>query len=52
LVGHRELKMMDPQKIQKLTPARLVVDTVGVWENQTWSEAGFTLIRLGVGKTL
>jgi UDP-N-acetyl-D-mannosaminuronic acid dehydrogenase len=49
LVGHRELKMMDPQKMQKLTPARIVVDTIGCWDNQTWSDAGFKLIRLGVG---
>lgn len=49
LVGHRELKELDPQRVRKLTSARLVVDTVGGWDSQAWSEAGFKLIRLGVG---
>ena len=50
LVGHRELKELDPQKMLKLTPARLAVDTVAGWEVQPWIKAGFKLIRLGVGK--
>jgi UDP-N-acetyl-D-mannosaminuronic acid dehydrogenase len=50
LVGHRELKELDPIKVQKLTTARLVVDTVGGWEEQSWTEAGFKVNRLGVGK--
>lgn len=49
LVGHRELKELDPFRLRELTPTRLAVDTVGGWENQAWSEAGFKLIRLGVG---
>ncbi len=50
LVGHRELKELDPVVFQSLTPARLVVDTVNGWDEQAWSEAGFTFFRLGVGK--
>jgi len=50
LVGHRELKELDPRRMQELTPARLAVDTVGGWEGQAWTKAGFKVIRLGVGK--
>jgi UDP-N-acetyl-D-mannosaminuronic acid dehydrogenase len=49
LVGHRELKELNPVKVQKLTTARLVVDTVCGWEEQSWTEAGFMVSRLGVG---
>jgi UDP-N-acetyl-D-mannosaminuronic acid dehydrogenase len=49
LVGHREFKELDPMRLRELTPTRLVADTVGGWEIQSWSEAGFKLIRLGVG---
>ena len=50
LVGHRELKELDPVRVMELTPARWVIDTVGGWEEQAWIKAGFKLIRLGVGK--
>jgi UDP-N-acetyl-D-mannosaminuronic acid dehydrogenase len=50
LVGHHELKELDPVRLQGLTPARWAVDTVGGWKEQTWAKAGFRLIRLGVGK--
>jgi len=50
LVGHRELKELDPSRIQELTPARLAVDTVGGWDGQAWTKVGFKVIRLGVGK--
>ena len=49
LVGHRELKELDPRRLQKLTPARMALDTVGAWDHQAWSEAGFKLFRLGDG---
>ena len=50
LVGHRELKELDPVRMQGLTPARWAVDTVGGWKEQSWTKAGFKFIRLGVGK--
>ena len=50
LVGHRELKELDPRRMMELTPARLAVDTVGGWDGQAWTKAGFKVIRLGVGK--
>ena len=50
LVAHREFKELEPQKLRELTPARLLIDTVGCWAIQPWSEAGFILGRLGVGR--
>jgi UDP-N-acetyl-D-mannosaminuronate dehydrogenase len=50
LVGHQDFIKLDPLQLSKLTPTRLAVDTVGGWDEQTWTEAGFHLIRLGVGK--
>jgi UDP-N-acetyl-D-mannosaminuronic acid dehydrogenase len=50
LVGHRELKELDPTKLQELTPARLVIDTVGGWDEQAWMSAGYRVSRLGVRK--
>jgi len=49
LVGHRELRDLDPKRVSELTPTRLLVDAVGSWDNQAWSQAGFKLIRLGNG---
>jgi UDP-N-acetyl-D-mannosaminuronic acid dehydrogenase len=49
LVAHREFKELDPIRLRELTAARLIIDTVGCWDIQSWSEAGFKLIRLGVG---
>ena len=49
LVGHRELKELDPLWVKGLTPGRLAIDTVSGWNEQLWTEAGFILIRLGVG---
>src|SRR4030043_746611 len=34
LVGHRELKELDPVRVMELTPARWGIDTVGGWEEQ------------------
>ena len=50
LVGHRQFKALDPNKILKITPARIVIDTVNALDPSMWSEAGFKVIRLGVGK--
>ena len=49
LVAHREFKDLDPIRLREFTPARLIVDTVGCWKIQSWSEARFKVIRLGVG---
>jgi UDP-N-acetyl-D-mannosaminuronic acid dehydrogenase len=50
LVGHQQLKTIDPQALRKITPARWVVDTVNGWEAPRWTEAGFIVSRLGVGR--
>ena len=50
LVGHRELKEIDPVCLRALTPARWALDTVGGWDNQSWTQAGFKVFRLGDGK--
>ena len=50
LVGHRELKELDPVWVKGLTPGRLAIDTVCGWNEQIWTEAGYKFIRLGVGR--
>jgi UDP-N-acetyl-D-mannosaminuronic acid dehydrogenase len=50
LVAHTQFCELDPQQVAKFMPGRLAVDTVGCWDPARWSEAGFTLTRLGVGK--
>ena len=50
LVGHRELKALDPLQLRTITPARLAIDTVKGWDEGSWVQAGFTFLRLGVGK--
>jgi UDP-N-acetyl-D-mannosaminuronic acid dehydrogenase len=51
LAGHRQFRELNPLELQKQTSARLVVDTVGCLDDQVWSKAGFTVIRLGVGQS-
>jgi UDP-N-acetyl-D-mannosaminuronic acid dehydrogenase len=51
LVKHTEFANLDPTVIAKQTKARLVIDTVNIWNNETWKKAGFTVTRLGVGKS-
>ncbi len=50
LVGHQQFKKLDPSKLIKLTPARMVIDTVNALDKQAWHGAGFKVIRLGVGR--
>jgi len=50
LVGHAELRQLDPQQIAACTPARTVIDAVNGWERERWQAAGFKLYRLGVGR--
>jgi UDP-N-acetyl-D-mannosaminuronic acid dehydrogenase len=50
LVGHRQFKELDPHKLLKITPTRLVIDTVNALDLTAWAEAGFKVIRLGVGR--
>jgi UDP-N-acetyl-D-mannosaminuronate dehydrogenase len=50
LVNHTQFKQLDPQKLQSLTPARVLIDTVNNWIPAECDPAGFRLFRLGVGK--
>lgn len=49
LVGHSDLKTLDPRALAAITPARIAVDTVNAWPVEPWQAAGFSLHRLGVG---
>jgi UDP-N-acetyl-D-mannosaminuronic acid dehydrogenase len=50
LVGHAQFKALDPQKLQKLTPAKELFDMVNGWDTAAFTRAGFNLHKLGVGK--
>jgi UDP-N-acetyl-D-mannosaminuronic acid dehydrogenase len=50
LVGHSQLKVIDPSKFTESTSARVVLDTVNGWDREPWQSAGFTYFRLGDGK--
>jgi UDP-N-acetyl-D-mannosaminuronic acid dehydrogenase len=50
LVGHKQFLQLEPKKLTSLTSARLAVDTVNGWNTHIWTQAGFKLFQLGVGK--
>ena len=50
LVSHTLLRDIAPVEMAKLTPARVVVDTVNGWSSKQWQTAGFEVIRQGDGK--
>ena len=50
LVGHAAFKSLDPVEVGRLTRCRIVVDAVNGWQPQAWSQAGFKVHRLGVGR--
>lgn len=50
LVPHTNLLALNPEEVSGLTQARILIDTVNGWDVKAWSEAGYTLFRLGVGK--
>jgi UDP-N-acetyl-D-mannosaminuronic acid dehydrogenase len=47
LVGHSLLRSLEPARLAASTPARLVVDTVNAWHEETWKAFGFQIFRLG-----
>jgi UDP-N-acetyl-D-mannosaminuronic acid dehydrogenase len=49
LVRHSHFVALQPTEVAAMTPARLAVDTVNAWPEETWQKAGFRLYRLGVG---
>jgi UDP-N-acetyl-D-mannosaminuronic acid dehydrogenase len=50
LVNHTEFHQINPEVLKVLTPARILIDTVNGWAGSYWTEEGFRLFRLGVGK--
>jgi len=48
-VAHTPLRELTPEVVAAQTNARLVVDTVNLWDAPLWERAGFRVIRLGVG---
>ncbi len=50
LVRHTQFTAMKPAEIAAMTSARLVVDTVNLWANREWEQAGFDIFCLGDGK--
>ena len=49
LVRHKEFLGLSPQAVAGMTPARMVFDAVNAWPWQDWQQAGFSMLRLGVG---
>jgi UDP-N-acetyl-D-mannosaminuronic acid dehydrogenase len=49
LVSHSALRNLQAQVVAQLTPARVVIDCVGVWSQEEWKAAGFQVVRLGDG---
>jgi len=47
LVGHRQFRQLTPAQLATLTPARLVFDAIHAWKDPDWSQAMFTMYRLG-----
>ena len=50
LVGHSQLKNIDPNEFAESARPCVVLDTVNGWDRDTWQSAGFTYFRLGDGK--
>ncbi len=50
LVNHAEFKQLNPAAVAAKTKARIVVDAVNGWNDETWKKAGFDVHVLGIGK--
>lgn len=48
LVGHQQLRCLDPREVKAKTSAKLTLDTVNGWDAAAWQSAGFETHRLGV----
>jgi len=47
LVAHTQFKNLDPKVVSGYTPTRIAIDTVNVWNPESWNAAGFNIVRLG-----
>ena len=52
LVPHQPFLALSPEYVAQISPARVLVDTVGVVDMSAWEKAGFKVVRLGVGDRL
>ena len=52
LVNHSQFRSIEPSALIKLTPARMVLDTVNGWDREKFLSAGFKFYRLGDGKNI
>lgn len=52
LAAHSELRSLKPAEVKAITPARIAIDAVGGWDAAQWRAAGFTVYRLGDGKSI
>jgi UDP-N-acetyl-D-mannosaminuronic acid dehydrogenase len=50
LVGHKEFRQINPNKVRDMTAATIVFDAVNAWNPSDWDSAGFEYHRLGDGK--
>lgn len=51
MVPHAPIRTLEPEIVAKLTPARVVIDTVNTWPVEKWTAGGFKVFRLGVGRS-
>lgn len=51
LVSHSPIRNLEPDVVAKLTPARVVIDTVHTWPEEKWTAGGFKVFQLGVGRS-
>jgi len=49
LVAHSEFLTIKPIELASRTGARVVMDAVNGWKSAEWQDAGFRVVRLGVG---
>lgn len=49
LVGHTALRNLQPEVVAQLTPARVALDCVNMWDSPDWQETGFHIYRVGDG---
>ncbi len=50
LVQHSTFRAVDPGWVAQNMPGRIAVDLCGAWDPAGWTQAGFDLYRLGVGR--
>ncbi|GAB4503025.1 MAG: nucleotide sugar dehydrogenase [Anaerolineales bacterium] len=51
LVRHTQFTKITPSEVAAMTSAHTIVDAVNAWGADSWKAAGFTVLRLGNGKS-